>query len=180
MVERSKGANIYFLLARPSQDVYLLPFIPWIEQGGSKLLVTLSTHLYQLNHWCLLRNVSFRAYYHVISVTQMKSSTTFPTYLCFSQFLHFFPIRQDESFIQLMAKPDCSFQTCSCWCLFRLSGLYLADVSSLLTFLCFFSSNRLVLIDILIKTHRFLFLITQLVEKTSSSLTSWQPSFVFE
>ena len=25
-----------FLLARPSQDVFLLPLIPWIEQGGGK------------------------------------------------------------------------------------------------------------------------------------------------
>ena len=30
-----------FLLARPSQDVFLLPLIPWIEQGGSLLRVTL-------------------------------------------------------------------------------------------------------------------------------------------
>ena len=29
------------LLARSSQDVFLLPLIPWIEQGGSILLVTL-------------------------------------------------------------------------------------------------------------------------------------------
>ena len=30
-----------FLLSRPSQDVFLLPLIPWIEQRGSILLVTL-------------------------------------------------------------------------------------------------------------------------------------------
>ena len=30
-----------FLLARPSQDVFLLPHIQRIEQGGSLLLVTL-------------------------------------------------------------------------------------------------------------------------------------------
>ena len=30
-----------FLLARPSQDVSLLPLIPWIDQGGSLLLITL-------------------------------------------------------------------------------------------------------------------------------------------
>ena len=25
---------LLFLLAKPSQDVFLLPLIPWIEQGG--------------------------------------------------------------------------------------------------------------------------------------------------
>ena len=28
--------SLSFLLARPSQDVFLLPLIPWIEQGGGK------------------------------------------------------------------------------------------------------------------------------------------------
>ena len=35
-----------FLLARPSQDVFLLPLIPWIEQEGSSLL--LDTLLFDL------------------------------------------------------------------------------------------------------------------------------------
>ena len=35
----------YFVFARPSQDVFLLPHIPWIEQGGSILLVSLLYNL---------------------------------------------------------------------------------------------------------------------------------------
>ena len=31
--------RLFFLLAGPSQDVFLLPHIPWIGQGGSILLV---------------------------------------------------------------------------------------------------------------------------------------------
>ena len=36
-----------FFLARPAQDVFLLPLVPWLEQGGSLLLVIL---LYDLGY----------------------------------------------------------------------------------------------------------------------------------
>ena len=37
---------VFCLLAKPSQEVFLLPHIPWIEQGGSILLVTLLYRLF--------------------------------------------------------------------------------------------------------------------------------------
>ena len=38
--------SFLLLLARSLQDVFLLPHIPWIEQGGSLLLVTLLYDLF--------------------------------------------------------------------------------------------------------------------------------------
>ena len=54
----------FFLLAGPSQDVFLLPHIPWIGQGGSILLVHYSMIVFKpaifwSNDSCEIRSYSY-------------------------------------------------------------------------------------------------------------------------
>ena len=62
----TKIQNITFLLAR--QNTFLLPLIPWIEQGGCILLVTL---LYDLNDSLTMGGSEYRS--HLLYASQWQS-----------------------------------------------------------------------------------------------------------
>ena len=105
----NNSSIVFLLLARPSQDYFLLPLIPWIELGGSILLVYITLrsvwwphHLQLLFRWLATSIEYIWTRFHLLQYMRLWMTTTIKTFVSikqfFSQFCEYIKLGQVDHF----------------------------------------------------------------------------------